>query len=390
MQRKKILFVYYTMMLGGSTTSLLSLLEKFDYDKYEVDLLLYRNEGPYINYIPPNVNLLSQACIVNNRVKQILKTCANGSLPRAYFHGIKYRKKIKPMIQSMAYAQLSFCRKLDKQYDVAIGFMELWSDVYVNECVNAKKKISWVHVDFEKAHFISDIDRKMFAKSDHIVNVSTECMENFISSFPELEDKCCCIENILTKQFIHQRASNAQSIELDLDKDSLNLLSVCRLAIDHKGLDRGVNVIKRLKEEGNPVKWYIAGDGADKQKLVELIRENGLEEDIILIGMLECPYPIFEKFDLFFLPSRFEGKPMAVTEAFMLGLPPIVANYASAKEQIRHGVDGIIADNSEEGIYEALKKICLDREILKQLKINVDTSDYDNLDQIDKIYNLFE
>jgi thymidine kinase len=48
--KKRVLFVYSTMMLGGSTTSLLSLLQNFDYEKYQVDLLLYKAEGPFIIY----------------------------------------------------------------------------------------------------------------------------------------------------------------------------------------------------------------------------------------------------------------------------------------------------------------------------------------------------
>ena len=85
MKKKKILFVYSTMVMGGSTTSLLSMLENFDYDKYDVDLILYRNQGPYIDYIPEKVNLLPQACVTNNRVKQLAKCVFNGSLPKAYF-----------------------------------------------------------------------------------------------------------------------------------------------------------------------------------------------------------------------------------------------------------------------------------------------------------------
>ncbi len=387
-KKQQVLFVYYDMVLGGSTTSLLSLLDKFDYDKYEVDLILYRNEGAWFDYIPEKVNVLPQANIVKNRAAQLVKCIFNGSLPKANYQAFKYRKRFKPMHQSMAYTQLSFCRRLEKEYDIAIGFLELWADVYMNECVKAKKKISWVHVDYEKAHYIPDIDRRMFAKSDSIVHVSTECKENFERSFPELKEKCHYIENILTKQFIYRRMSRAKDIECDVDGTFINLLSVCRLAMDHKGLDRGVRTIKKLKDDGFDIKWYIVGEGPDREKLVELIRSLELENDVVLLGAMECPYPLFDKFDAFFLPSRFEGKPMAVTEALMLELPPIVANYASANEQIRDGYDGLIAENSEDGIYKCLRKVCENTDILKDLKKNIAISDYDNLDQIEKVYNL--
>lgn len=389
MKRKKILFVYYTMMLGGSTTSLLSLLESLDYTKYDVDLLLYRNEGPYINDIPQQVNLLPQACVINNRIFQIAKTVFNGTLIKAYVDGIKYCHKIKPIKQSMAYTQVSFCRKIEKEYDVAIGFLELWSDVFVNNCISAKKKVSWVHVDYEKAHMYPAIDKKMFAKSDCIVNVSTECLTNFNKAFPEYTNKSVYIPNILTKQFLIKRLQG-KCRDIENLCEGLKLVSACRLAIDHKGLDRGVTAIKRLIECGYDVKWYIIGDGPDKEKLNLLIEKNKMENNIILLGAMECPYILYHNFDAFFVPSRFEGKPMAVTEAMMLDLPPIVAEYASATEQIKNNYDGIIADNSEEGIFNSLKRVCEDPSILLTLKENMKNQSYDNNNDIEKITMLLD
>ena len=58
---KDILIVYSKMVVGGSTTSLLSLLNGIDYSKYRVDLLLYDNGGDLQSFINPNVNVLPQA-----------------------------------------------------------------------------------------------------------------------------------------------------------------------------------------------------------------------------------------------------------------------------------------------------------------------------------------
>ena len=58
---KKILFVYPSMILGGSTTSLLSLLNSMDPEKYAIDLQLQSNSGPLMHEIPSHVNLLPEA-----------------------------------------------------------------------------------------------------------------------------------------------------------------------------------------------------------------------------------------------------------------------------------------------------------------------------------------
>ena len=57
---KNILIAYDTMMTGGTTTALLSLLNELDYDRVSVDLILFMNEGPFLKDIPHQVNLLNQ------------------------------------------------------------------------------------------------------------------------------------------------------------------------------------------------------------------------------------------------------------------------------------------------------------------------------------------
>ena len=59
--KKKVLIAYETMMIGGTTTALLSLLSSFDYEKYDIDLILYTNKGRLLEEIPEEVNLLEQA-----------------------------------------------------------------------------------------------------------------------------------------------------------------------------------------------------------------------------------------------------------------------------------------------------------------------------------------
>ncbi len=385
--KKKILFVYYEMMIGGSTTSLLSLLQNFDYDKYDVDLLLYRNRGPLMDYIPDKVNLLPQAYVEQSTLKKVLKSFLNGTLIRAYYYGLKYKRKLAPTSQGMAYAQCSFCRQIEKQYDVAIGFLELWSDVFVNNCVKAKKKISWIHIDFEKAHYIPQIDKKMLQKSDKIITVSEECNDNFIKSFPCLKDKCMHIPNILTSKYVRLRScDDVENVVKNFD--GLKLLSVCRLAADHKGLDRGILAIAKLKEMGYSLKWYIIGEGADRPLLESIIKENNLENDVVLLGQKVNPYPYFKFFDVFFLPSRFEGKPMAITEAQMLGLVPIVTEYASANEQIENNKTGIIVQNKDEFVHTGLKKVLEQPELLDIMKENLMNTDFSNMDDIYKIYEI--
>lgn len=58
---RNVLIAYPSMGIGGSTTSLLGLLQSLDYSKVNVDLQLYENQGVLLKYLPKEVHLLPQA-----------------------------------------------------------------------------------------------------------------------------------------------------------------------------------------------------------------------------------------------------------------------------------------------------------------------------------------
>ena len=72
MNKKKVLFIMPSMFIGGAERSLLGLLDSFDYDRYDVDLFLYRHEGEFLNLIPDNVRVLPEKKQYKTVDKQIV------------------------------------------------------------------------------------------------------------------------------------------------------------------------------------------------------------------------------------------------------------------------------------------------------------------------------
>lgn len=383
--KKRILFTYFDMMIGGSTTSLLSILNTIDYEEYDVDLLLYRNSGELVNFIPEKVNLLPQAFIERSTWKKIAYTLLNGSLLKAFFKNLFVNKTLRPSNQLMAYVCATLCRKIEKRYDTAIGFLEGWSNIFTNYYINADKKINWIHTDYSKREFRADFDRKCFRYADKIVNVAQENRLSFNELFPECKEKTVCIENILSDTLLKQRAT--ENINFNAQGE-FNILTVCRITFEHKGLDRGVKALKKLKDEGYNVKWYVLGDGPDREKLQSMIEENGLESDFIILGATDNPYPYFKHFDVFALPSRVEGKPMAITEAQMLGLVPVVTEYASANEQIENENTGIVVENNDDEIYYGIKRVLDNPNLLLSIRTNLKEINFSNEEVIKDIYKI--
>ena len=59
MEKRNILFVMSSLRNGGAERSLVNLLQLLDYDRYNVDLLLFQNEGMFLKQVPKAVNIIS-------------------------------------------------------------------------------------------------------------------------------------------------------------------------------------------------------------------------------------------------------------------------------------------------------------------------------------------
>lgn len=58
---KKILVSSFDLEIGGVERSLINMLNSFDYENYDVDLMLYSHTGELMHLIPNRVNLLKES-----------------------------------------------------------------------------------------------------------------------------------------------------------------------------------------------------------------------------------------------------------------------------------------------------------------------------------------
>ena len=88
---------------------------------------------------------------------------------------------------------------------------------------------------------------------------------------------------------------------------------------------------------------------------------------VLLCGLTDNPYPWMKFCDLFFLPSLYEGFPTVTIEAKLLGCPVLATQVSGIREQLTHGRTGWIVENSEEGLYEGLKRLLDDPALRRSL-----------------------
>lgn len=395
---KNVLIASFDMEVGGVERSLISLLNNFDYDNNEVDLMLYRHSGDFMKLLPKKHRLLPEIkeyAMYRKSIKQTFddKLYMLGATRVLANINSKIYGKIKN-IDEIGYIQmqlmwkyaLPFLPKLDKEYDVAISY--LWPHYFVAKKVKAKRKIAWIHTDYSTIETDIDMDLKMWNKFNYIIAVSEECKNAFLKKYPSLKEKVRVMENITSPEFIGKMAE--EDIEENIKKDdSFKLVSVARLS-HAKGIDNAVKALKLLHDRGlTNIKWYVVGYGGDEEMIRKLIRENNLEESFILLGKKINPYPYIKVGDIYVQPSRYEGKAVTVGEAQILGKPVLITNYPTAKSQVRDKYDGVICELSIEGIANGIEDLFNNIDKLKLLEDNCKNSDYSNSYELEKLYSLY-
>lgn len=398
MEKKKIIIVSHAMEIGGAERALLGILENINTKKYQVDLFLLRHEGELLRYIPDNINLLpsisqytvlARPMIETLRESHILLTAA-----RLYgkYKAKKYVKKHKLQDNGVAieyshkYTKI-FMPKIqpDVEYDLAISF--LTPHYFVTEKVRAKKKIAWIHTDYQAIQVDIKSELKMWGAYDYIASISNDVTKSFLKTFPTLKEKIVLIENILPKSLIEKQAQ--EDGEDIFDMNNINILSIGRFSYP-KNFDNVPDICSRIRNAGVNVKWYLIGYGGEEGLIRKKIREANMQKYVVMLGKKENPYPYIKACDIYVQPSRFEGKCVAVREAQILNKPVIITNYPTAKSQLEDGVDGMIVPINNEKCAKGIVEIITDKDLQIKLKSNTIKRNYSNVEDIKKIYQIME
>ena len=402
----RILFVINTLGQAGAETALLSLLQTLAREKgearYEISLYVLTGQGEMASRLPADVRLLNkkyreESVLTAKGRKYLKKTVLKAMFTRATV------VKLFPYLVKNTCAMLGKKRLLpDKllwrvlsdggmvlpeEYDLAVSYLEGGAAYFVADHVKAAKKAAFIHVDYEKAGYTRALDKDCYLAFDKIFTVSDEVREAFLKAYPELPDKTEVFHNILNKEEIVRRAEEGEGFTDGFT--GMRLLSVGRLTAQ-KAFEVSVDAMKRLKDAGKNVRWYVLGEGDQRKKLQEQIDALGLTEDFILYGAVNNPYPFMKQADIYVHASRFEGKSIAIQEAQILGKPMVVSDCSGNREQVCHGKDGLMCGLTPESLAENIMLLLEDEALRRKLGAAAAKKNADAAEEIQKLLSMLK
>ncbi len=342
--KKKILIRIGSLRHGGAEKVLATFLKNLPRDKYEIDLLLNLYSGKYLSEIPDWVNVIylnKGEMITTNRLQDI---------PRKAFR-VLYQWIMKRFPKLLYKYILK-----GKKYDIEFAGIHGFRDEILQSPIKTSKKVMWIHNDLRKTEFhnYTDEEIRKFFGYDKILVISKHIQKDF-ENLAKNDDERSRIVRIYNPLDTEEVLRKSQSLTLEKRTSVPTFLSVGTI-FPQKGFDRLLKVHRKLLDEGFPHNIIIIGDGYDFQNIKKLRDELGVQETTEMLGFTDNPYPYFRDADFYVLSSRYEGFPTVLFEAITLKKNIIATDVSGVREMLENGKLGFIVENTEEGIYEGMKK----------------------------------
>ena len=387
---KNVLFVVDEKRMGGVSVLFEDIMSLLDITKYNIDLLVLHNNGEMFKNLPKEINIIYGTpyfSAIDYTIKEVIKK-KNIDL---------FLKKVK-LVLDMKTGNIENVIKrerkkiLTKKYDIEIAFKDGFTPLFT-VFGDSKKKIHWLHSEYKVVNPNQKYDKlfhKILPQFDLFVAVSDN-VKKYFNEIYNLGDKVTVIYNVINQNKIIEKSK--EKCEVVLEQNDLNIVSVGRLH-PMKGYERLIDAVFRLKNEDESLldnlKIRIYGDGPIFEYLKNKIMELKLDNTIFLMGSVMNPYKYIKNNDLFILSSVYEPFGLVIVEAMSLKVPVLATTNAATEVLIDNDTNGLIVENSTDGIYLGLKHIIENRDLIKKYKKHLENYQYDNTKQIEKIKQILD
>ena len=338
----KVLYTLNYARVAGTERHLLHVLENLNKDKFNASVVCF-SDGPLIDFLK----------------KRGIDAWA---IKRDSFFDLRAAKELYNLLK-------------DKKFDLLHSHCGHFSCIIakiakVPYIIETRHGLYFNYDDLDKINFFEYLVNKYKAKMlDLTLTVSKIDQDLLTEKFNVSHNKVKNIQNGIDVSVIGKTSNDMASIKKDLgihNKDKI-VGTVARFT-EQKGLKYLIDSIQNVKKEIPNSKFVIVGDGELKNQLISMATRNGNQTDIVFTGYRNDAINLMSTFDVFVLPSLWEGMPYSILEAMALKIPVVATNVFGNKELIVDGKTGILVPpRNGEAIAEAIVVLLTDNKKAKEM-----------------------
>jgi len=177
--------------------------------------------------------------------------------------------------------------------------------------------------------------KAFYPKADKIICVSSRVAQELINKYHLPKSKVQVIYNPVVTEDMFKKAEEPIDHPWFQPGQPPVILGVGRLtaAKDFETLIKAFALVRKKTE----ARLVILGEGPERVKLEQLVKQLGLQNDVCMPGFVDNPYKYMKHSSVFVLSSRWEGLPTVLIEALALGLPVVSTDCPSGPAEILEG-----------------------------------------------------
>ena len=357
-KKKKLLFTAYSLNVGGIETALINLVNRINLDKYQVEILLEKKEGIFLDKVKEEITVKEYKVYDNrnimirkflNLTKRLLFTLIN-------YH--TYDFSCCYATYSLSGSKIAKIASKNNAFYVHNNYKDLYKD---------EKK--------EKEFF----DNRGIENFGHIIFVSNEYQKEFLRLYPNLKNKVLVLNNFIDTKSILEKSK--EEVKEKKQKDKKLFVFVGRLDDDAKKVGRAILLAKEIKE----MELWLVGDGPDREKYEELVKKERVVSRVKFLGKQKNPYPYMKMADYVLMTSDYEGFPVIYLEAITLQ-KPLITTIDVSDDKLNIGKDyATIISKDQQEMTEQVKEIL--KRSSKTKKIDIEKLQATRMDDFEKLFD---
>ena len=386
--RKKVLFVIYDWIGGGSERNIYNLFKelKQDFDLRLLILNLFRETydlgqiNVKIYRFPNSVTLpcdkiikfklfildkiLREIPIVGDHIVNFLVSI------RVLYRGVR---KLREVVK-IEKPDLVFCFVNDTNIVCLLSKL-MFSSVKTSFIISVRNQLS-NDMKYVKSSCVilysiyKGLIRFLYnTTAEKIVTVSKGVKKDLIQNFQIIPKKIRVIYNGIPIKDIEELAKEEIEPELKyfFGQPVFKLVTLARLT-EQKGINFLIDAFAETRQRYE-FKLVILGDGHLRTELEEQAKKLEVFEDILFLGWRKNPFKYMAHCDLFVMSSLGEGFGLSLLEAMALGLPVISTDCAGPREILDNGKYGILIPSAnKQALVQAISKVLEDSILRKCLR----------------------
>jgi len=335
-EKIKLMQITHDLAIGGLQQVIVNICRNINREKYDVTVLCLRETGEFV----PRIEELGIKVLCLPQKEQ----------GTDYFAFLKVAKILKELKIDVIHTH-----NTQPFFDGTIGAMlsGVKAVIHTDHVRSFPDKLRYMFAEWVMSHY-----------AYKVVGVSDDTCNNLIK-----------YEHISRKKIITiVNGIDASVYEIDVDKEKKKrelgvvkpgpVIGLGARLSKQKGITYLLQAMSSILKELPDLTLVIVGQGECRGELEDESKKLGLEQSVIFTGpRLDMP-EVLKAFDLFVLPSLFEGLPMVLLEAMAAGCPIVATDVGGNHTAISNGVNGSLVEAADsEAFAKEVIKVLSDKEL---------------------------